>query len=78
MAALFPIGFGYRDAIFWGSFGSVASDGVLSKVVFRALSKSAKIAGCWMNTGEGGLSAYHLEGDCDIVHQIETVKLCDS
>ena len=30
--------------------------------------------GCWMNTGEGGLSPYHLEGGCDIVFQIGTAK----
>jgi glutamate synthase domain-containing protein 2 len=27
-----------------------------------------------MNTGEGGLSSYHLEGGCDIVYQIGTAK----
>jgi glutamate synthase domain-containing protein 2 len=27
-----------------------------------------------MNTGEGGLSPYHLEGGCDIVYQIGTAK----
>jgi len=27
-----------------------------------------------MNTGEGGLSPYHLEGGCDIVFQIGTAK----
>ncbi|MCC2524006.1 FMN-binding glutamate synthase family protein [Vibrio coralliilyticus] len=50
------------------------SFGALSKPAVRALSKGAKIAGCWMNTGEGGLSSYHLEGDCDIVFQIGTAK----
>ena len=34
----------------------------------------AKMAGCWLNTGEGGLSDYHLEGGCDIVFQIGTAK----
>lgn len=32
------------------------------------------MAGCWMNTGEGGLSPYHLEGGADIVFQIGTAK----
>lgn len=50
------------------------SYGALSKPAVRALSKGAKLAGCWMNTGEGGLSPYHLEGDCDIVFQIGTAK----
>jgi glutamate synthase domain-containing protein 2 len=40
----------------------------------RALSIGAKKAGCWMNTGEGGLSPFHLEGGCDIVFQTGTAK----
>jgi glutamate synthase domain-containing protein 2 len=32
------------------------------------------MAGCWMCTGEGGLSPYHLEGGCDIIFQIGTAK----
>ena len=50
------------------------SYGALSKPAVRALSKGAKLAGCWMNTGEGGISAHHLEGGCDIVMQIGTAK----
>ena len=50
------------------------SYGALSTPAVRALSKGAKMAGCWMNTGEGGLSPYHLEGGCDIVFQIGTAK----
>ncbi|WP_430460019.1 FMN-binding glutamate synthase family protein [Thalassolituus sp. LLYu03] len=50
------------------------SYGALSAPAVRALSKGAKKAGCWMNTGEGGLSPYHLEGGCDIVFQIGTAK----
>lgn len=50
------------------------SYGALSKPAVRALSKGAKLAGCWMNTGEGGLSHHHLEGGCDIVFQIGTAK----
>lgn len=50
------------------------SYGALSKPAVRALSRGAKEAGIWMNTGEGGLSPFHLEGGCDIVFQIGTAK----
>ncbi len=50
------------------------SFGAISKPAIRALSNGAAMAGCWMNTGEGGLSSYHLEGGCDIVFQIGTAK----
>jgi len=53
---------------------SAMSYGALSKPAVRALSAGAKGAGCWMNTGEGGLSPYHLEGGADIVFQIGTAK----
>lgn len=50
------------------------SYGALSKVAVTALSRGAKKAGIWMNTGEGGLSEYHLQGGCDLVFQIGTAK----
>lgn len=50
------------------------SYGALSKPAVQALSYGAAKAGCWMNTGEGGLSPFHLEGGCDIVFQIGTAK----
>ncbi|WP_286340121.1 FMN-binding glutamate synthase family protein [Ferrimonas sp. YFM] len=50
------------------------SFGALSVPAVRALSIGAHEAGIWMNTGEGGLSPYHLEGGCDIVFQIGTAK----
>lgn len=50
------------------------SYGALSKPAILALSNGARMAGCWMNTGEGGLSPYHLEGGADIVFQIGTAK----
>jgi len=50
------------------------SFGAISKPAVQALSHGAKKAGCWYNTGEGGLSPYHLEGDCDLVFQIGTAK----
>ena len=53
---------------------SAMSFGAISKPAVLALSKGAKKAGCWLNTGEGGLSPYHLEGGADIVFQIGTAK----
>lgn len=53
---------------------SAMSYGSLSKVAVEALSKGAKQAGIWLNTGEGGLSPYHLAGDCDVIFQIGTAK----
>jgi glutamate synthase domain-containing protein 2 len=50
------------------------SFGALSRPAVQALSRGAKQAGCWMNTGEGGLSPYHLEGGADLVFQIGTAK----
>ncbi len=50
------------------------SYGAISKPAVQALSRGAKAAGVWMNTGEGGVSPYHLEGGCDIVFQIGTAK----
>ena len=50
------------------------SFGALSQPAVQALSRGAALAGCWLNTGEGGLAPYHLEGGCDIVVQIGTAK----
>jgi glutamate synthase domain-containing protein 2 len=50
------------------SFGAISRPAVLS------LSNGARMAGCWLNTGEGGLSPYHLEGGADLVFQIGTAK----
>lgn len=50
------------------------SFGAISKPAIQALSHGAHLAGCWMNTGEGGLSPYHLEGKADLVFQIGTAK----
>jgi glutamate synthase domain-containing protein 2 len=50
------------------------SYGAISKPAVLALSKGAKMAQCWMNTGEGGLSPYHLQGGADLVFQIGTAK----
>jgi len=50
------------------------SYGAISKPAVQALSFGAKKAGCWLNTGEGGLSPYHLEGGADVVFQVGTGK----
>ena len=50
------------------------SYGAISKPAIQALSYGAKKASAWINTGEGGLSPYHLEGGADIVFQIGTAK----
>jgi glutamate synthase domain-containing protein 2 len=50
------------------------SYGAISKPAIKALSHGAAKAGCWLNTGEGGLSPYHIEGNCDLVFQIGTAK----
>lgn len=50
------------------------SYGAISRPAVQALSRGAARAGCWMNTGEGGLSPYHLDGACDVVMQIGTAK----
>jgi len=53
---------------------SAMSFGAISRPAVRALSNGARMAGCWYNTGEGGLSDYHLEGGADIVFQLGTAK----
>ena len=50
------------------------SYGAISRPAVEALSRGAAQAGIWVNTGEGGLSPYHLTGGCDIVYQIGTAK----
>ena len=50
------------------------SFGAISAPAVRSLSRGAAVAGCWMDTGEGGLSPYHLEGGGDIIMQIGTAK----
>jgi glutamate synthase domain-containing protein 2 len=50
------------------------SYGALSAPAVRALSRGAAKAGCWLNTGEGGLSPFHEEGGGDLVFQLGTAK----
>jgi len=47
------------------------SFGSLSGRAIEALNRGAKLAGCWHNTGEGGISPYHLFGG-DLMLQIGT------
>ena len=50
------------------------SYGAISAPAVQALSKGAKLAGCWLDTGEGGLSEHHLAAECDLIMQIGTAK----
>src|SRR5262249_51235773 len=47
------------------SFGSLSGRAV------EAINRGVRIAGCWQNTGEGGVSPHHLHGG-DLVWQIGT------
>ncbi len=51
---------------------SAMSYGSLSANAIRALNLGAKLGGFAHNTGEGGLSPYHLEGGGDLVWQLGT------
>ncbi|MBW0145172.1 FMN-binding glutamate synthase family protein [Sphingomicrobium clamense] len=53
---------------------SAMSYGSLSKPAVRALSLGTARGGCWVCTGEGGLSDHHLEGGGDVVFQLGTAK----
>ncbi|NQV87044.1 MAG: FMN-binding glutamate synthase family protein [Woeseiaceae bacterium] len=53
---------------------SAMSFGSISKPAVLALANGSRLAGNWLNTGEGGISPWHLEGGCDIVFQIGTAK----
>lgn len=51
---------------------SAMSYGALSSNAILALNRGAKLGGFYHNTGEGGLSPYHLEPGGDLVWQIGT------
>lgn len=53
---------------------SAMSYGALGKNAVLALGKGAHKAGAWMNTGEGGLSQYHIDSGADLIAQIGTAK----
>ena len=50
------------------------SFGALSEAAVRALAWGAAEAGVYINTGEGGLSPYHLSGGGDVIFQIGPAK----
>ncbi|RIJ41853.1 FMN-binding glutamate synthase family protein [Pontibacter oryzae] len=51
---------------------SAMSYGSLSKTAVKALSAGAKLGGFAHNTGEGGVSPFHIEGGGDLIWQIGT------
>ncbi|PRY12382.1 glutamate synthase domain-containing protein 2 [Pontibacter ummariensis] len=51
---------------------SAMSYGSLSKTAVEALSAGAKLGGFAQNTGEGGVSPFHIEGGGDLIWQIGT------
>lgn len=51
---------------------SAMSFGAISKNAVLAMNEGARMGGFYHNTGEGGLSDYHLQGGGDIVWQIGT------
>jgi glutamate synthase domain-containing protein 2 len=73
-----PITFGpyCRQPFSTRSFFNISgmSYGALSRPAVLALSHGAGKAGCWMSTGEGSLTPYHLEGNCDVIMQIGTAR----
>lgn len=53
---------------------SAMSFGAISKPAVLSLSHGAQMASIMMDTGEGGISPYHLEGGCDLIAEIGTAK----
>ena len=70
------IGAGTQHPFHATSFFNVSgmSYGAISRPAVEALSRGAKEAGIWLNTGEGGVSPFHLSGGADLVFQIGTAK----
>lgn len=50
------------------------SFGAISQPAVEALSRGAQAAGCWLDTGEGGLAPYHLAADADVIMQVGTAN----
>lgn len=48
------------------------SFGALSANAIAALNRGAKLGGFAHDTGEGGVSRYHREGDGDLIYEIVT------
>jgi glutamate synthase domain-containing protein 2 len=51
---------------------SAMSYGSLSKTAIQSLNEGAKLGGFAHNTGEGGVSPYHLQGGGDLIWQVGT------
>ncbi len=70
------IGEGTRHPFAARSFFNISgmSYGAISRPAVESLSRGAREAEIWLNTGEGGLSPFHLNGGADIVFQIGTAK----
>ncbi len=75
-AALVTVGQNCRHPYLTNSLFNISamSYGALSAPAIRALSQGAAKAGCWLNTGEGGVSEHHLHSGADLVFQIGTAK----
>lgn len=74
--AAVTIGMGCREPYTARSLFNISgmSFGAISRPAVEALSAGAARSGCWMNTGEGGLSPWHLKDGADLVFQIGTAK----
>jgi glutamate synthase domain-containing protein 2 len=48
------------------------SFGSLGRAAVTALARGASLSGCYLSSGEGGLSPYHLSAPCDRVFEIGT------
>ena len=62
----------YRPPSFFNM--SALSFGAISAPAAEALAYGTDMAGCWLNTGEGGLAPYHTKGNGDIVFEMGTAK----
>lgn len=70
------VGAGCREPYVTASVFNISgmSYGAISRPAIQALAAGAREAGCWLNTGEGGLAPEHLASGCDLVFQIGTAK----
>jgi glutamate synthase domain-containing protein 2 len=53
---------------------SAMSYGAISLPAIRALARGTAQAGCWLNTGEGGLCPAHLDAGSEVIFQVGTAK----
>jgi glutamate synthase domain-containing protein 2 len=50
------------------------SFGAISEPAVKSLSRGAALAGCWLDTGEGGMAPHHLEAQADVIMQVGTAN----